>query len=134
MVTDGLSYSVFVAEIRQGAEYDIRGVVWTSVPGAGSFMTRFTPNNTTDIYQVDSVGVDELPDPTLCVPQPGQGLPCIGTALQQTAFAGARSRHPGGSNTLFGDGSVRFQRSTIAPIVWVGLNSINGGEVMNGDR
>ena len=23
---------------------DIRGVMWSSIPGGGSFMTRFTPN------------------------------------------------------------------------------------------
>ena len=32
MVTDGLSNTVFLAEIRQGSPYDIRGVIWTSVP------------------------------------------------------------------------------------------------------
>jgi prepilin-type N-terminal cleavage/methylation domain-containing protein/prepilin-type processing-associated H-X9-DG protein len=133
MVTDGASNTIFLAEIRQGAPYDIRGVIWTSVPGAGSFMTRFTPNNTIDIYHIDSSGVDELPDPTLCVTEPDQGLPCIGNASQHSSFAGARSSHPGGINALFGDGSVRIARDTINPKIWVALNSIAAGEVLSSD-
>jgi hypothetical protein len=71
MVTDGLSNTVFLAEIRQGSPYDIRGVIWTSVPGAGSYMTRFTPNGSLDVYLRDPEAVDELPDPTLCVSESG---------------------------------------------------------------
>ena len=43
-VTDGLSNTQFVSEILQGATDDIRGTVWFDDPGAGSYMTRFTPN------------------------------------------------------------------------------------------
>ena len=58
MVTDGTSNTVFIAEIRQGSINDIRGVIWTSVPGAGSFMTRFTPNGRFDFYLEDPLGLD----------------------------------------------------------------------------
>lgn len=129
MVTDGTSNTVFIAEIRQGSLNDIRGVIWTSVPGAGSFMTRFTPNGRNDIYLEDPYGLDELPDPTLCVSE--WSLPCVGFAAQGASFAGSRSQHPGGVHSLFGDGSVRFTPSTINPIRWVELNSISGGEVLS---
>jgi prepilin-type N-terminal cleavage/methylation domain-containing protein len=87
MVTDGTSNTVFIAEIRQGSINDIRGVIWTSVPGAGSFMTRFTPNGRNDFYLEDPLGLDELPDPTLCVSE--SYLPCVGFASQGASFAGA---------------------------------------------
>jgi prepilin-type processing-associated H-X9-DG protein len=40
----------------------------------------------------------------------------------------ARSRHPGGVNATFVDGSVRFIDETIASNVWTGLGSMDGGE------
>lgn len=40
------------------------------------------------------------------------------------------SNHPGGANTLFGDGSVKFIKATINPIVLRALFSRNGGEVI----
>lgn len=39
-VADGLSTTAFVAEIAQGSDNDIRGTVWTTTPGGGSYMTR----------------------------------------------------------------------------------------------
>ena len=41
--------------------------------------------------------------------------------------------HPGGANTLRGDGSVFFMRESIAPAVLAALISYNGGEVLPGD-
>ena len=43
-VTDGTSNTVFMGEVLQGAINDVRGVMWSSVPGGSSFMSRFTPN------------------------------------------------------------------------------------------
>lgn len=45
----------------------------------------------------------------------------------------SRSRHPGGVNSLLGDGSVRFQKNSSNVAVWQTLGSRNGGEVVNGD-
>lgn len=44
----------------------------------------------------------------------------------------ARSRHPGGVNTLFCDGHVRFTNDTIELKVWQALGSREGGEVTPG--
>lgn len=41
----------------------------------------------------------------------------------------ARSFHPGGVNTLFGDGSVRMIRNEIDGLVWRALGTVAGGEV-----
>lgn len=40
------------------------------------------------------------------------------------------SRHPGGGNFLFGDGSVRFIQQTIDMATWRALGSRSGGEVL----
>ena len=43
------------------------------------------------------------------------------------------SFHPGGINALFGDGSVRFLKSTINLATFRGVLSLNGGEVISSD-
>jgi prepilin-type N-terminal cleavage/methylation domain-containing protein/prepilin-type processing-associated H-X9-DG protein len=45
----------------------------------------------------------------------------------------ARSYHPGGVNTLLGDGSVRFIKNSINGNVWRALGTIRGGEVISAD-
>jgi prepilin-type N-terminal cleavage/methylation domain-containing protein/prepilin-type processing-associated H-X9-DG protein len=43
------------------------------------------------------------------------------------------SNHPGGVNTLFADGSVRFVKSSISQSIWMSLGSKDGGEVVSSD-
>ncbi len=143
-VTDGMSNTHFLSEILQGAYDDSRGTVWFDDPGDGSYTTRFTPNGTRD-YLNSGVNMDVVagfvtgpghspPQPgELCDSMPVQGLACFNSASEGAAFNGSRSRHPGGVNTLFGDGSVHYIKSTINPLTWVGLGTINGGEVISAD-
>jgi len=44
-----------------------------------------------------------------------------------------RSRHPGGVNFLFGDGSVRFIKDTISEPIYQALATRAGGEIVSGD-
>ncbi len=44
------------------------------------------------------------------------------------------SEHPGGSNILLGDGSVRFIKESINQRAWAGLATCRGGEVLSGDQ
>ncbi len=137
-VTDGLSNTVFLGEILQGSNYDIRGDIWTSNAGAGSFNTRFTPNGYTDFYQAVNPGLqppaiatsDTLPN-GYCIPE--AGLPCQNVNPFAFSFAGARSHHPGGVNVLMGDGAVRFMKDSINGATWIALGSISGGEVISAD-
>ena len=45
----------------------------------------------------------------------------------------ASSNHPGGVNVLMADGSVRFAKDAVAAMVWYGLATKDGGEVISSD-
>ena len=45
----------------------------------------------------------------------------------------SRSRHPGGVNSLFADGSVRFIKNSINVTTWRALATCAGGEVVSSD-
>jgi prepilin-type processing-associated H-X9-DG protein len=72
-----------------------------------------------------------------------QGVDCVGGVMQSDCtIAGmdsvshsvtARSQHPGGANILFGDGSVRFVKSTVALEAWRSLGTRAGGEAVSSD-
>lgn len=158
-ITDGTSNTQFVSEILQGASDDIRGTIWVDNPGAGSYMTRFRPNGYQDYVPLilpwsasppsaaiqfdyaDNIAAfggsmkgNSPPNPgSLCDSQGTQGLLCNDQGSEGYEFVASRSRHPSGVNTLFGDGSVHFMKNTIAPLTWVQLGSINGGEVISSD-
>jgi Protein of unknown function (DUF1559) len=75
------------------------------------------------------------PNPgSLCDSQPTQMLGCNDQASLWGQYAGARSRHPGGVECVFGDGSVHFIKNSINGPTWIGLGSINGGELISSDH
>ena len=47
------------------------------------------------------------------------------------ASHGFKSKHPGGGNFLFADGSVKFLKSSINPLTYNSLGSRNGGEIVS---
>jgi prepilin-type N-terminal cleavage/methylation domain-containing protein/prepilin-type processing-associated H-X9-DG protein len=156
-VTDGTSNTHFVAELLQGASDDIRGTIWVLNAGAGSYNTRFAPNGYTDYVGLvppwstvigvlpltnydniasfggTSAGTSPASPGSLCDSMPGQQLGCNNQGNEGSEFAGSRSRHPGGINALFGDGSVHFIKNSINQLTWVQLGSIAGGEVISSD-
>ena len=136
-VTDGLSNTHFVSELLQGATDDIRGDDLGSQCGAGAYVTRFTPNgyqdyvalvapwstlvgfmpfnNYDNIASLGGTGSGSSPASagSLCDSQPGQQLGCYNQASEGSEFAGSRSRHPGGVDVLFGDGSAHFIKNSV---------------------
>jgi prepilin-type N-terminal cleavage/methylation domain-containing protein/prepilin-type processing-associated H-X9-DG protein len=132
-VTDGLSNTHFASEILQGAPDDLRGTIWADNPGSGSYETRFTPNGYQDYVPLFQPWASGVSSGALCDSQPVQGLACYNQGQQGGEFTGSRSRHPGGVNSLFGDGSVHFMKNSIAPMTWVALGSMGSGEVISSD-
>ena len=62
---------------------------------------------------------------------------CQGCGIESTDHSNltnATSAHPGGCNVLFGDGSVRFVKSTIQMPIWWALGTRKGGEVVSADQ
>ena len=128
-VTDGLSTTIFMAEILQGRHYDVRGVIWSISSGGSSYMTRFTPNKVQDVYGAPTNG-DSLALSIYCDNEP-PFLPCSSAQDEPSSYAGSRSHHNGGVNALLGDGSVRFVKDSVAAAVWVGAHTIQGGDVID---
>jgi prepilin-type N-terminal cleavage/methylation domain-containing protein/prepilin-type processing-associated H-X9-DG protein len=64
---------------------------------------------------------------------PPNGNSCAyGTWAGEGAFT-ASSRHAGGVNVLFADGSTRFVKGSISPQTWWALGTRAGGEVLSAD-
>ncbi len=62
----------------------------------------------------------------------GLGFP--GNMANMSMQVPPTSMHPGGVNTLFGDGSGRFIKNSVNLITWRGLGTRNGGEVISADQ
>ncbi|MBX6315073.1 MAG: DUF1559 domain-containing protein [Isosphaeraceae bacterium] len=134
--TDGTSGTVLASEVIIGqgknagisnAPYDLRGFAhW----GYGACFVTLNPPNTSI--------PDVMQDKNYCIyPYPGNP-PCTWSDAPQAPGGNphakaARSRHPGGVNTLMGDGSVRFIKNSINVAIWRGLGSTHGGEVVSAD-
>jgi prepilin-type N-terminal cleavage/methylation domain-containing protein/prepilin-type processing-associated H-X9-DG protein len=121
-IKDGTSSTLLMSEIIMAAgdsDYDIRGDMMNDDRPCTMFMTLNTPNSGRDV----SPFCNDTTYP--------MNPPCANTSPY--AHKAARSRHTGGVNTLFGDGSVKFVANGVSPVTWRGLGTINGGEVLAND-
>ncbi len=125
-IEDGTSHTIFFGE--KGAGSDELG--WasgtpatlrnTGSPITGSFRPLVTPPGT----KPD----DEGADPT------NQAGAKKGEENPSTRVGGFSSRHPGGANFGFGDGSVRFLKSSISPQVFQLLGNRSDGQLLSDDQ
>jgi prepilin-type N-terminal cleavage/methylation domain-containing protein/prepilin-type processing-associated H-X9-DG protein len=58
---------------------------------------------------------------------------CGLNASSRAVLSNADSYHPGGVNTLFADGSVKFIKDAISQPIWWALGTRQGGEVISSD-
>jgi prepilin-type N-terminal cleavage/methylation domain-containing protein/prepilin-type processing-associated H-X9-DG protein len=89
-----------------------RGLFWAKgSQGFTMFNTVVTPNSTQHLWNS-----------------------CGNSNFGTTMFDNAHSYHPGGTNTLFADGSVKAIKSTIAQTIWWALGTRASGEVVSADQ
>jgi prepilin-type processing-associated H-X9-DG protein len=124
-VRDGLSNTLWMSEVLECVAadaahgWDYRGQIFNNGPGSAQFMTYYTPNS----------GIDSM-DTCTSIPNPNEPSPCVSGG---PVYMSARSKHPGGVNTVFGDGSVHFISNGIAIDTWRALSSQNGHESIDGN-
>ncbi len=110
-ITDGLSNTMFAAEVVRGHGADVRGLTWWG-EGAG-FMAWLGPNSPMPDVQ-DKPSYCDAIHPN----RAGLNPPCsAGDAGHPPTYA-SRSRHPGGVNVVMGDGAVRFIKDTVRIETW----------------
>jgi len=122
-ITDGTSNTLLMSEVimaKNDSDYDIRGDFLNDDRPCTQFMTINTPNSGTDV----SPYCNQATYPN--------NPPCINSPATYAQKA-ARSRHTGGVNTLFGDGSIRFVRNQILPATWRAMGTMNGNETFTDD-
>jgi prepilin-type N-terminal cleavage/methylation domain-containing protein/prepilin-type processing-associated H-X9-DG protein len=143
-VTDGLSNTAIVGELRVGLNsMDIRGT-WALGLGMASLAGHAkpynpTPNNLKGLpYPNCADGGDEMQDGPVLGPifpnagPMGMGFNCGGGMYNSGGQC--RSQHPGGVNMAFGDGSVHFIKNSIAQRIWYQILCKRDGTPMSSDQ
>jgi prepilin-type N-terminal cleavage/methylation domain-containing protein/prepilin-type processing-associated H-X9-DG protein len=129
-MVDGTSHTMMISELLMhpyDASVDGRGDILND-GGDSIYSTINTPNSTAPDKQWGTFCEQVLPD-FPCVQASAGFSPCSGFPFANRALhAKAASRHPGGVNTGFADGSVAFISDSVTLAIWQALSTINGGE------
>lgn len=122
-ITDGTTTTFAMLEIMQSPSeegaVDRRGRIWNHVPGCYQITTRFPPNSSV-----------EESDVSVCRDLEELDLPCRNSSTENLMRLTSRSRHPGGVHAAMCDGSAQYVSDDIDELIYKGLSSIDGGEVV----
>lgn len=111
----------------------------------GTSTTLFVGERSRNLADATWVGPLYLPVGQFCTNPAWPVKKCTSTCMlvlgwpappnsQESGPDGFFSRHPGGCNFLFGDGSVRFIKQTITAAVFTSLSTRAGGELVSSDQ
>ncbi|MGL4464817.1 MAG: DUF1559 domain-containing protein [Planctomycetia bacterium] len=155
-VLDGLSQTMFVAEVKTYQPYIRDCGNLASIANANSVLGPDVPTATVGEYaagcsfQTDSghtewidghahhTGMTTAWPPNRVTPRGLLDADLTARrekdAHQGATFAAitARSYHVGGVHAMFGDGSVKFVSDSVDGLVWRGLGTMAGGEIVSG--
>jgi prepilin-type N-terminal cleavage/methylation domain-containing protein/prepilin-type processing-associated H-X9-DG protein len=125
-LSDGTSNTILIDELRVGWNgNDIRGT-W-AMGQAGASISAGNGRIDTPTPNVSLSGYDDIQG---CQDNPAIGMGCCGCNSWQVT---AKSRHAGGVNTAFADGSIRFVTNSVSQRTWFMLHSRNDGQVPAND-
>ncbi len=136
-ITDGTSNTLMMSEVivakqdnnQNGAgnwpDGDFRGHIWHDA-------TMSSPSHCPNIFMSINGPNSTVPDNALCglIANTDPLMPCTnsGTTSRQNA---ARSRHTGGVNAVYGDGSTRFVANGVNLPAWQAMGTMDTGEVVS---
>lgn len=126
--SDGTSNTLAISEVKYRlpstsgpSTADSRGVWTYATMGGNVFTSQNGPNSV-------------VPDAVWgCRSFPEEGMPCTSSNDFPNLHAAARGYHAGGVQASHCDGSVRFYSDNIDLLIWQGLGSRGGREVVNPD-
>jgi len=127
-ITDGTSNTTLVLESRQEKTDLAYGAYW----GQGLWTSTHAltyDNNPANLAAYSPNWQSTMPNGPATVAQVSAA-----NNPRRLGYAwSVSSRHSGGVNAAFADGSVRFIKDSINPSTWYALNTIGGGEVIGSD-
>jgi len=120
--TDGTSNTIFVGETIPIQV--VSNEFWHSIGGSAGTTIPLGFNSNT-VADNPALGL-------CCYQELGSCTDIVGCRFNYSS-KGFKSKHPGGSNFLFVDGTVRFLKNSINPDTYNALGSRKGGEVISAD-
>ncbi len=148
-VTDGTSNTVFFSEkIRGNGQRDSNAwsdsmIITATTSLASTYQTCMTTNPLTAARLTHLQGASWVMGEMCCTEYNHVSTPntvtCAGLGFLNNNMANMpmqvppSSRHPGGVNVLFGDGSAKFIKNGISLPVWQAIGTRDGGETVSSD-
>jgi len=124
-ITDGTSNTTLVLESRYEKTSTNYGAYWGQ--GLWTSTHAMIRNSAVGTSFYDANWPMSLPNAPATVAAVANNPKRLGYAWSVS------SRHSGGVNVAFADGSVRFIKDSISPPTWLAINTIGAGEVISSD-
>ncbi len=124
-ISDGTSQTIFVGEkLNDGLGEGWASGTRASLRNSGSGINSASQRGSRALADSDDGGDNAAASKSAIAAGADDGLRFVG---------GYSSRHPGGANFSFGDGSVRFIKNSITPRIFRWLANRSDGEIISSD-